>query len=69
MPADEDREAATQHLCHTLPAVDHSHREDLPRGFSRREGGVDAGHPDGRQQPQAAGPRRGPHGLQVWLPQ
>lgn len=37
MPADEDREAAAQHLRHTLPAVDHSHREDLPCGFSRRE--------------------------------
>lgn len=35
MPADEDRETTAQHLCHTLPAVDHGHREDLPRRLSR----------------------------------
>lgn len=47
-----------------LPAQD----SWLPRSVPT-QGRVDAGHPDGRQQPQAAGPRRGPHGIQVWLPE
>ena len=37
MPADEDRETSTEYLRHSLSAVDHSHREDLPCRLPGRE--------------------------------